>query len=95
VLPALQEAAELAPSESDAPSPPIFDEKVDIFFFTCSLPQEGQRTPSVLLPKIRSSKGWSHSVQINSKIGISAPRQKDSKILDAESENKLHQRSIQ
>jgi hypothetical protein len=68
-----EEAGILLPSESEAPSLPIFDEKVDIFFFTCSLPQAGQMTPLVLLPNIRSSKGWSHSVQTNSKIGISAP----------------------
>jgi hypothetical protein len=72
-LPVLQEAAELAPSESEAPSLPIFDAKVDIFLRTCSLPQEGQITPSMLLPKIRSSKGCSQSLHTNSKIGIFAP----------------------
>jgi hypothetical protein len=55
-LPVLHAALELLPSESDAPSPPIFDEKVDIFFLTCSLPQTGQRTPFISLPKIKSSK---------------------------------------
>jgi len=74
VLPVLQDAAELAPKESDAPSPPeIFEANVDIFFLTCSLPQAGQSTPSMLLPKTKSSKGWLQSVQTNSKIGISAP----------------------
>jgi hypothetical protein len=73
VLPVLQEAAELDPNESEAPSPPGLDAKVDIFLRTCSLPQDGQTTPSVLEPKISSSKGCSQSLQTNSKIGISAP----------------------
>jgi len=92
VLPVLQEeAGMLLPNDNEAPSPAGFDANVDIFFFTCSLPQVGQTTPSMLLPKIRSSKGSLQSVQTNSKIGISAPRQIDSRILDAELPKKLHQ----
>ena len=91
VLPVLQEAAELDPSESEAPSPLAFDAKVDIFFRTCSLPQDGQTTPSVLNPKISSSKGCSQSLHTNSKIGIFSPWHKDSRILDAETGKKLHQ----
>ena len=76
VLPVPHEAAELEPNESEELPPAIFDENVDIFFCTCSLPQAGHKTPSVLLPKTRSSKGCLHSLHTNSKIGISVPPRK-------------------
>ena len=69
-LPVLQEVDELAPNENELP-PFTFDANVDIFFFTCSLPQAGQTTSSILLRlKTSSSKDWPHLLQANSKIGM-------------------------
>jgi hypothetical protein len=68
------EDAELAPSENELAPAAGLEAKVDIFFFTLPLPQEGQTTSSILLTlKTRSSKDWLHSVQTNSKIGMAAP----------------------
>jgi hypothetical protein len=60
----------LAPDENELP-PSTFDANVDIFFFTCLLPQAGQTTSSIS-PALStsSSKDRPHLVQANSKIGI-------------------------
>jgi hypothetical protein len=49
----------------------ILEAIIESCFVTCSLPQFGHRTPSTA-PTLRtnSSKGFPHSWQINSKIGI-------------------------
>jgi hypothetical protein len=89
-LPVLQEVAGLEPNDNDAPSLPNFDEKVDIFLRTCSLPQDGQTTPSVFIPKISSSKISSQSLQTNSKIGIFCSLTNRFQSFDAGAAKKLH-----
>jgi hypothetical protein len=60
----------LDPDENELPAS-TFDANVDIFFFTCLLPQAGQATSSILLAlKTSSSKDRPHLTQANSKIGI-------------------------
>jgi hypothetical protein len=68
----LQECDGLAVFNENEPAPAAgLEANVDIFFFTLSPPQEGQTTSSILLRlSTRSSKVSSHSVQINSKIGM-------------------------
>lgn len=69
VLPVLQAAEELL-KESELP-PDALEAKVDIFFFTCGLPQAGQVTsPTELALRTSSSNGRPHWLQTNSKIGI-------------------------
>jgi hypothetical protein len=66
-----QEEVELLEKGLEKPAPAIREAKVEICFLTWLLPQEGQITSSVEAAlRTRSSKGCSHSVQINSKIGI-------------------------
>ena len=70
VLLVLQEAAELAPNENEAP-PEILEAKVEIFFLTCAPPHLGQVTsPTAPALRTSSSKSWSQVVQTNSKSGI-------------------------
>jgi hypothetical protein len=63
----VQEEAELVLYENEPPPSAAFDANVDIFFFTCPLPQTGQTTWSIWLElKTRSSKFFEHSLQTNS-----------------------------
>ena len=68
----LQECDGLAVFNENEPAPAAgLEANVDIFFFTLPPPQEGQTTSSILFRlRTRSSKDSSHSVQTNSKIGI-------------------------
>jgi hypothetical protein len=75
-LPVEQEGALLELKDSEAP-PEIFEAKVESCFFTCPLPQVGQTTVFTALElRTSSSKGFLHSSQTNSKIGIYLPQYK-------------------
>lgn len=51
--------------------PATLDANVEIIFFTCTPPQDGQSTSSTAFADLtNSSNGSLQSVQINSKIGI-------------------------
>jgi hypothetical protein len=66
----VQEAAELAPNESE-PAPVPFEAKVDIFFEIFWLPQAGHFTPSTALAlRTSSSNGFLQSVHTNSNNGM-------------------------
>jgi hypothetical protein len=54
----------------DALLPALRDAKLDIFFFTLTLPHTGQTTFSVELMRTSFSKDSRHSGQSNSKIGM-------------------------
>jgi hypothetical protein len=70
VLPVLHEADGPALSENEPP-PVIFEAKVEIFFFTCRLPQVGQITSSTALElRTSSSNGWLQVAHTNSNRGI-------------------------
>jgi hypothetical protein len=68
VLPAQDEAA----LELNEYEPPLtFDANVDNFFLIFGLPQDGQATSSMAAAlRTSSSKGWPHSVQMNSNRGM-------------------------
>jgi hypothetical protein len=66
----LQEEAGLELNDSPPP-PEALEAKVEIFFFTSELPQEGQITWSTTLAlRTSSSKGLWHTLQVNSNKGI-------------------------
>jgi hypothetical protein len=65
-LPVLQEAA-LELNENEPLPSAGFDANVDIFFFTCPLPQTGQITSLIWLElKTKSSKFFEQSLHTNS-----------------------------
>jgi hypothetical protein len=68
----LQEAEEAPALNEYAPPPVALDANMEIFLEIFWLPQEGQLT-SLRLDVLRtsSSNGWLHSLQTNSKSGIS------------------------
>jgi hypothetical protein len=70
VPPVLHEEAALEPKEYEPP-PLTFEANVDIFFLIFGLPQAGQATVSTAAAlRTSSSKGWLHSVQMNSNRGM-------------------------
>jgi hypothetical protein len=71
VLPVLQEALEADGLNENEPPPETFEAKVETFFFTWSLPQDGQITlfAEVLL-RTSSSNGFPQLLQVNSNKGI-------------------------
>jgi hypothetical protein len=67
----VQEEAELELNENELPPSAGLEANVDIFFFTCPLPQAGQITSSMRLAlRTRSSKFFEHSLQTNGSLGI-------------------------
>jgi hypothetical protein len=73
----LHEAAELVPRENAPPSE-TREAKVEIFLFTCVLPQVGQVTSLTMLAlRTSSSKGRLQSAHINSNRGINHSWRKD------------------
>ena len=75
VPPVLQDAALLEPKEYEPPL--TLEAKVEIFFLIFELPQDGQDTPSLAVAlRTNSSKGWLHSVQMNSNKGIAVSKTK-------------------
>ncbi|OGO74706.1 MAG: hypothetical protein A3K45_04580 [Chloroflexi bacterium RIFOXYC12_FULL_59_14] len=64
----MQEEVELLLNANELPpSAAAFEAKVDIFFFTCPLPQTGQVTSLIWLElKTSSSKLFEHFLQTNS-----------------------------
>lgn len=68
--PVLQDEAALELKDKLLP-PDTLEAKVEIFFFTSGLPQDGQVTPSMMLAlRTSSSKGFWHVLHTNSKSGI-------------------------